>query len=279
MRFSVAEKLLGLIIAIMASFVVWLATADVLSTILVALVTELIALTIETQIELSHTTEVIANMLSISEASATQTLLREVVVEYDQIMRSGSLLHMQEAQQGLSKFGDMINDLRRGRITIPREEAYVRAGQILDTLEKSTHFTDIVMNANKWSTGDLPLWQETNLRIANKGIKMTRIFILKDKDFLRDEFPLVNTMREQSEAGISLRYVTIDELEPELIRDGALLDDRMVITSLFTPAGEFGLFTLETSTSVVEDNRKYFERIFARSHPFENPNLVGSENP
>jgi hypothetical protein len=84
-------------------------------------------------------------------------------------------------------------------------------------------------------------------------------------------------MREQSEAGISVRYVTMDELEPELIRDGALLDDKMVITSLFTPAGEFGLFTLDTSSSVVEDNRRYFERIFARSHPFESH--VGSGKP
>ncbi len=83
-------------------------------------------------------------------------------------------------------------------------------------------------------------------------------------------------MSEQSEAGIAVRYVTLDELEPELIRDGALIDDRMVITSLFTPAGEFGLFTLETSSSVVEDNRGYYERIYARSHPFEN--TVGSDN-
>jgi hypothetical protein len=277
MRFSITEKLLGLVIAIIASFVVWLATADVLSTILVALVTELIALTIETQIELSNSTKAIADMLSISEASATHAPLREVVTEYDLIMRNGSPLHTQEAQRGLLEFGEMIKDLRRGRINIPREAAFVRAGQILDTFEKSMLVTDIVTDPNKWSSGDHPLWQETNLRTARKGLKITRIFIIKDKDFLRDEFPLANTMREQSEARISVRYVTLDELEPELIRDGALLDDKMVITSLFTPAGEFGLFTLETSSSVVEDNRRYFERILARSHPFES--LAGSDNP
>ncbi|MFX0107344.1 MAG: hypothetical protein ACFE7R_03605 [Candidatus Hodarchaeota archaeon] len=269
MKLRIPEKLLGLMIAIIASFVVWLATEDVLSTILVALVTELIALTIETQIELSHSTEVIADMLSISEASAAHSSLREVVVGYDQIMRSKSPLHIQEAQQGLLKFGEIIKDLTRGRIIIPREEAYVRAGQIFDTVENRVIALDIVMEPNKWLTGDLPLWQKANLSAARKGLQITRIFILKDKDFLRDEFPLIKTMREQSESGISVRYVTIDELEPELILDGALLDDKMVITSLFTPAGEFGLFTLETSSSVVEGNRKYYERIFARSHPFE----------
>jgi len=75
-------------------------------------------------------------------------------------------------------------------------------------------------------------------------------------------------MRAQKDAGISVRYVTIDELEPELIRDGALLDDTIAITSLFTPSGEFGLFTLETSNSVVEDTRRCYERILARSHLF-----------
>jgi hypothetical protein len=264
-------------IAIIASFVVWLATADVLSSVLIALVIELVALTIETQIQLSHSTKVIADTLSISEASAKHTPLREVVTEYDLIVRKGSPLHIQEAQRKLLEFGEMIKDLKRGRISIPREAAFVRAGQILDTLEKSMLVTDIVMDPNKWSTGDYPLWQETNLRAAKKGLKLTRIFILKDEDFLRDEFPLNNTMREQSGAGISVRYVTLDELEPDLIRDGALLDDRMVISSLFTPAGEFGLFTLETSSSVVEDNRRYFERILARSHPFESN--VGSDNP
>ncbi|MFX1368180.1 MAG: DUF6879 family protein [Promethearchaeota archaeon] len=268
MRFSVPEKLLGLIIAIIASFAVWIATADVLSSFLVALVIELIALTIETQIELSRSTEIIANILSISEVSATHRSLREVVTEYDQIMRDGSPLHVQEAQLGLSKFGDMIKDLRRGRISIPREEAYVRAGQIFDTIEKSVVALDIVKDPNKWSTGDHPLWHETNLKAARRGLTMTRIFILKDEHFLRDEFPLANTMREQSEAGISVRYVTMDELEPGLIRDGALIDDRIIITSLFTPAGEFGLFTLETSTSIVEENRRCYERILARSHPF-----------
>ncbi|MHA2425720.1 MAG: hypothetical protein ACXAEF_13095, partial [Candidatus Thorarchaeota archaeon] len=234
MRFSIPEKLLGLMVAIIASFVVWLATTDVLSSILVALVIELIALTIETQIQLSHSTKVIADTLSISEASATHTPLREVVAEYDLIVRNGSPLHIQEAQRKLLEFGEMIKDLKRGRISIPREEAFVRAGKILDTLEKSMLITDIVMDPNKWSTGDHLLWQETNLRAARKGLKLTRIFIIKDKDFLRDEYPLAKTMREQIEAGISVRYVSLDELEPDLIRDGALLDDNMVIASLFT---------------------------------------------
>jgi len=255
-------------IAVIASFVVWFATADVLSSVLVALVIELIALTIETQIQLSHSMKVIADTLSISEASVIQTPLREMVVEYDHIMRNGGRLHIQEAQRGLQDFGEMIKDLKRGRISIPREAAYVRAGQIFDTVEKSILATDIVMDPNKWSTGDHPLWQETNLRSARKGLKIIRIFILKDKDFLKDEFPLVNTMRAQKDAGISVRYVTIDELEPELIRDGALLDDTIAITSLFTPSGEFGLFTLETSNSVVEDTRRCYERILARSHLF-----------
>ena len=268
---------MGLMIAIIASFVIWLATSDVLSSILVALVTELIALTIETQIELSHSTKVIADILSISEASATYMPLREVVAEYDLIVRNGSPLHTQEAERGLLEFGEMIKDLRRGRISIPRKEAYVRVGQILDTLEKSCLITDIVMDPNKWSTGDHPLWHETNIRVAKKGLKMIRIFIIKDRDFLGDEFSLVKTMKEQSGVGISVRYVILDELEPELIRDGALLDDKMVISSLFSPAREFGLFTLETSSPVVDDNRRFFERILARSHPFESH--VGSDNP
>ncbi|MHA2143402.1 MAG: DUF6879 family protein [Candidatus Thorarchaeota archaeon] len=275
-RFSIPEKLLGVVIAIIASFVVWLVTEDVLSSILVALVAELIALTIEIQIDLSHSTKVIADILLISEASATYAPLREVITEYDLIARNGSSLHIQEAQRGLLEFGEMIKDLRRGRIKYSPEGAYVRAGQILDTLEKGVFFADIVMDPNKWSIGDQPLWHETNIRIASKGLEMTRIFIVKDKDFLRDEFSLANIMREQSRAGISVRYVILDDLEPDLIRDGALLDDRMVITSLFTPAGEFGHFTLETSSSIVEDNRRYFERILARSHPFES--LVGSGN-
>ncbi len=277
MRFSFPEKLLGLMIAIIASFVVWLATADVLSSFLVALVIELIALTLETQIELSHSTKTIADILSISEASAAHKPLREVVTDYDLILRKGSPLHTEEAYRRLLEFGDIIKDLRNGRISIPTEEAYVRAGQILDTLEKKMLTTDVVMDPNKWTTGDHSLWQEANLRIARKGLKMTRIFILKDKDFLRDEFPLVKTMREQSEAGISIRYVTIDELEPELIRDGAILDDKMVITSLFTAAGEYGLLRLETSSAVVEDTLRCFERTFARSNSFEHH--VGSDNP
>jgi hypothetical protein len=264
-------------IAIIASFVVWLATADVLSSVLVALVVELIALTIETQIELSHATEVIADTLSISEISATHAPLRDVVTEYDLVMKNESPLHTREAQRRLLEFGEMIKDLRRGRINFPREEAYVRAGQIFDTLEKSALATDIVMDPEKWSSGDHSLWQETNLRAARNGLNMTRIFIIKNKEFLKDEFPLANTMREQSKAGISVRYVTLDELEPELIRDGALLDDKMVITSLFTPAGEFGLFTLETSSSVVEDTRRFFERILARSHTFKAHNIPDNE--
>jgi hypothetical protein len=269
MKFRVPEKLLGFVIAIIASFVVWLATEDVLSTILVALVTELIALTIETQIELSHTTEMISDMLSISEASSSYAPLREVVTEYDLVVRNGGPLHVKEAQRRLLDFRETIKDLNRGRISIPREDAFVRAGEILDTLEKGMLVTDIVTSPQKWSSGDHTLWQETNLRAAKKGLKITRIFIIKDKDFLSDEFPLANTMREQSEAGILVRYLVLEELEPDLIRDGALLDDKMVITNLFTPAGDFGIFTLETSSSVVEDNRRYFERILARSHPFE----------
>lgn len=269
MKFGGPEKLIGLMITIIASFVIWLVTEDVLSTILVALVTELIALTIETQIEFSKSIEAIANILSITEASAAYTPLREVVTEYDLVVRDGSPLHIKEAERGLLKFGDMIKDLRRGRISIPREEAYVRAGQIFDTIEKSVIALDIVKDPSKWSTGDHPLWQETNLKAAKRGLRMTRIFILKDKDFLSAEFPLAKAMMEQSKAGISVRFVSMDELEPELIRDGALIDDRMIITSLFTPAGEFGLLTLETSSSVIDDNRRYYERILARSHPFE----------
>ncbi|UCE08984.1 MAG: hypothetical protein JSW61_08290 [Candidatus Thorarchaeota archaeon] len=275
MRFGIQEKLLGLMIAIIAAFVVWLATADALSSILVALVTELVALTLETQAELSHTTEVISDTLSISEVSATYGPLREVVTEYDEIMRQGSPLHTQEAQRGLSKFGEMIKDLKRGRISIPREEAYVRAGQIFDTIEKGAVITDVVMDPDKWSSGDYPFWHGTNIKAAQSGLEMTRIFIIKDMSYLGEEFSLFNTMRQQGEAGISVRYVTIDELEPELIRDGGILDDRIVITTLFTPAGEFGLFKLETASSVVDDSRRYFERILARSHPFEN--LGGSD--
>ena len=266
---EILEKLFGLVIAISVSVIIWFITNDAVTSILVALMTEIIALVLELHIDMARTNKIIADTLSISEATAKYVPLRELVTEYDYLIRNGSSLHTNEAQRGLLEFSELIKDLRRGKIKIPASEAYVRAGQIFDTLKKTALVTDIVKDPYKWSTGDHSLWQETNLKYAKKGLKITRIFIIKDKDFLKPEFPLINTMKEQSKSGISVYYVVFDELEPELIRDGALLDDKIVITSLFTPAGEFGLFTLETSKTLVEDTRRYFERIFSRAHSFD----------
>jgi hypothetical protein len=101
-------------------------------------------------------------------------------------------------------------------------------------------------------------------------LKITRIFIVKEKEFLTPDSPLIAIMKAQNEAGINVHYVTFDKLDSDLIRDCGLFDDTYTVTIQFGPTGTFETFTYDISPATVTEVRDYFRRITAHSQPITN---------
>lgn len=267
-RIAIQEKIPGIVAAFLASLIAWIVTREALSSLLIGLVTEQMALLLELQVDLTRTRGIIAETLSISEAAATSESLKRFIADYDTVERARGSLFKNEADRVLLQSAEKMADLKRGRITLRGEDAYFRGVGILETAEKEFLVTDVVTNPDKWSRGEVQSWHKANIKAATGGLRITRFFLVRDKEFLAQGSPIMTTMKEQNDAGIDVRYVLFDELDPDLIRDCGLLDDNISITSQFTPAGKFELFRLDTSPTLVNDTRDYFKRIGPRSHSF-----------
>jgi hypothetical protein len=145
------EKLLGFVIALVIAVITWTITGDILSSFLVGLVTQVLALLLEIQMDISKTQKVVYETQSISEVAVNYQPLRKLIADFDSVITGGDAKLKEEAERTLFELAEKMGNLGRGRYTLRRyEDAYIRGVNYLESLKKGVYVTDIVTNPNKW---------------------------------------------------------------------------------------------------------------------------------
>jgi hypothetical protein len=263
------RRLLGIIVAFVTALITWFATRDTISSFLTGIVTEVIALLLEIQGDIASTKNAVISTVSLSEKTSSHRPLRELVSDFDAVIIGADPLFATEAQHVIIEANETMAGLKRGCMRVRGPvAAYVKGVSVIKELRKGGIATAIVESPEDWSGGEINYYHKVNIERAKAGLKITRIFIVKDKSFLTSGSPLILAMKEQHDAGIEVRCALFKELERSLVRDVGLWDDQLVVTIEYSTAGALDVATYDKSPAVVKETREYLERVIMRSHPF-----------
>ncbi len=173
-----------------------------------------------------------------------------------------------------------IQMLQQGYIPLEETEFYLEGAVNVEQARNEVKAVDPVSTG--WeSRGSLLNFYQSNLRAVERGVKITRIFVLNRDDLTLPEIQKI--ILQQSQDGINVRIVYRDELpsvgelsgrDTNSSYDFAIYDDR-VVTEVFGQTGKyFGRKT--TQLSEVDKFLHLFQLIEHSSHSLsvENGSLV-----
>lgn len=158
--------------------------------------------------------------------------------------------------------------LQEGYVPLDDTEYYLRSARYVDESVRRVRAVDPVTSG--WgSRGALINFYQSNLRALDRGVTVTRIFVIS-RDQLNDP-EVRRVISAQLTDGIDARIAYRDELaaagdrEAELSHDFAIYDDRVVTDVSARPGKYFGKKTRRPSE--VERYRRLFDLIEHSSHP------------
>lgn len=270
MKRSVKQRITwAIVVPIVTTVIAWLLTREAVSSFLIGLMSEIIVLLIELQLDVENTRNSVIATVSLSEAAAFNESLRRLVSDFDAVMAHGDLPFTTTALETLQATGETMAGLRQGYMRIRGlVPAYVKGTSVLQHLRKGGIATAIISNPDDWSSGEIQFYHQVNMDLARAGKQFTRIFILRSTEFLAEHSPIFATMKEEHDAGINVRYAIFDELGGELVRDVGLWDDKLDVNIEFSAAGIFEAAMYTTSPTTIQETRDYLERVLRWSHPF-----------
>jgi hypothetical protein len=106
------------------------------------------------------------------------------------------------------------------------EEVYPIMLELWKSSKQSVFATSVVKVVDFWFRGGGRKFLEENFSAVERGVKITRVFIVED---IRDITPQFRELIErQVNGGITVKMVLVSDLAPDLLYDMALIDERYV---------------------------------------------------
>jgi hypothetical protein len=235
-----SRRIAGTLIAIIAGGVAAALEAGAANSLMITLLVELVVLHLssddERQAESRELISAVTVAQELSDHPKYRELLRSLVQDLARVQDAGHPLFERQAYDRLVAFVDAIRELSGGRMVITdSREIQMEGIWALEHLGSELFATSVVSMDTFWTTRHGPEYHRKNLEIVQKGRAITRVFILDSQDALKD-VRLRELLREQSDAGVDVWFVTADKLPPEAIIDFGIWDKIMVCTLRPSPS-------------------------------------------
>jgi len=262
------EILAGTLISVIVGIAVWFFVHDLTLAFMITLISECVALLLGIRINLEDRTGLLLDAISLSEEVASSDELRHLISDYSDVLSQGMHIFKSRANELVVETAEIMAGLRRGHMTIRGLlAAYMKGYHIIQSLHRGGIASAIVNKEDDWSSGEINVYHKMNLQVARAGLDITRVFILRDPEFIRRDSPLFQIMKEQHDSGIKLYYVRFDELDSSLVRDVGFWDEEIVVNMYYSSTGALDIVTYDTSPTTIRETKEYFERLVSRSHP------------
>jgi 3-deoxy-D-manno-octulosonate 8-phosphate phosphatase KdsC-like HAD superfamily phosphatase len=229
-----SRRIVGTLVAVIAGGIAAAFKAGLANSFIITLVVELIALQLSSDEERHGQSTKLLSAVTLAQEIADSgeqcTLISALVADMSTVSKSGHPLFARQAHDRLVSFVDAIRRLSGGLMTITdAREIQMEGIWALEHLGEELFATSVVSMDTFWTTSHGPDYHHKNLEIVKRGRKITRVFILDSPEALKD-IRLRNLLREQSDAGVDVWYVTADKLPSEAIIDFGIWDNEMVCT-------------------------------------------------
>lgn len=253
LKFFLFDVLTSTIIGV----VTWFVTRDNISSLLISLVTGTILLVVDLRFQLRMTKEEMTTVLGFYRSALDDPFLMatlgSVNASYGGITESKDAFFASRARDRLAACSDDLTRLRDGIMEVPQEEIHNVLASRVREAKQYVFATSIVKMDDVWSGGSGKEYLHENLEAVQRGIRMTRVFIVEDAEGLPPEAHAV--MTAQSDGGIEVKIATMGRLGRDLIRDMILVDDRYAGYADFIPGSITGMQGLRLHRTDAEIQR------------------------
>ena len=263
----------GTIASVAIPIVIWVITKEVISAILVGLLTEAISLSVEILIEINKEHNDIIEKLGMQQALVRDENLRRELLEITKTsievlnrVRTDQLF-LQWVWEAVANFRRVLVDMSKGDVILSANETILENIDIVRQAQESIKAVSYIDPQVYWTSTPGERFLEENAHvIRDEGVKITRIFLIERQDIPE----LVDIMTKQSSSGVNVRIVHLDDLMPQranLCEDYIICDDRIVHKVNFIK-GFFQEVLISRDPNYVTKTIKHFSVLLHLSHDF-----------
>lgn len=228
-----SRRIVGTLVAVIAGGIAAAFNAGLANSLIITLIVELIALQLSSDEERHAQGIELLSAVALAQQivdSGQRELLSKLVHDMSSVASTGHPLFKRQAHDRLVAFVDEIRRLSGGVMTITdAREIQMEGIWALEHLGSELFATSVVSMDTFWTTSHGPDYHRKNLEIVKRKRKITRVFILDSSEALKD-VRLRNLLREQSDGGVDVWYVTAEKLPQEAVIDFGIWDNGMVCT-------------------------------------------------
>lgn len=221
--------LFDVLMATVFGLIAWIISKDNISSFLISLVVGSILLIAELRYQIVIAKDDLATMVGFEkEFFKDQFLLdkiQKIIKGYLNVKASGDTFFLNRAQDLIRKCNQDITNLQDGCMEIGPEE--VKLKDFFKETNHSIFATSFVKTADFWFRSGGKEYLDKNFAAVKRGVNTTRVFIVEDiADITKD---VRNLIRMQAEGKINVRIAFTKNLNPELLHDFAIFDDKYVL--------------------------------------------------
>ena len=174
-------------------------------------------------------------------------------------------LFVDRAKHGLSECRDIMHDLVEGFMVVPPLSEFSFGLNGLGDVKKSLRATSYVDAERFWNSVAGEKYFQSNVNLANRGVRVTRIFI-GDRNTLGRSKEII--LRHRS-SGIHVLLALSDELPLELCEDYLIADESILVQLELTRPGIARTERLSINPQEVGRAVSRFNRLVAAAHVYE----------
>ncbi len=259
------KDVMGILVSVIVGLISFWITKDSVTSFLIGLVVECLALLVEQKIEIIKAKDEILGAMSLSDTITHNPTLKKLIVDYDHVRKNGDVLFSARAQEVLQDAFDNLAGLDRGYMKISGSLITYKGTALISALQKGGIATSIIKKVDDWASPEAINYHKVTIQQALLGKKITRIFVYDDIETLLG-YGIVKVMKEQEDSGITIRCVSVNELDTDMLKDVGLWDDKLVCTIELSPRGDTVFAIYDTSQSTIRETKELLDRILIRSH-------------
>ncbi len=261
----------GILVSIAISVFMILMRQDTVLSFGVGLLSAILTLLLEILNEQQASEARLLESLGLSPRALESPLIHEVVKKATHCLaqletKFRDSLVSEHFQRATEEYLEQLDGLSLGRVRLSPSpsENWIMAARLVDRAHKSGKAVAYGELHEQWNRDYNRAYWEANHRALQRGVKITRIFMMPEKDIAS----LKEVLEEQEKSGIDV-YVAIEErVPPNLKKDFAIWDDKYLGYSEVTATGEIAKGFISINELDVREAERWFENLLHYSRSF-----------
>lgn len=224
LKFVLFDVLAAIVVGVVAGVI----TGEPISSFLISLVVAVILLVVELRFQLGQAKETFAAALGMQREALEDPVLmqslNQIMEGFSTVAASGDKYYKDMAQDTIAKCAADVAKLREGFTEIPIDDMMTQITRRLRETQQTVFATVLGRIGEFWFTGAGKEYLQENTNAVQRGVKVTRVFIVENMEELTPE--VHDLIRAQAEAGFDVKIAFAHDLTHDVLYDMALFDEK-----------------------------------------------------